>query len=133
MPEGNPAETQQSTAKARAASATAMPGMEAALATGAAGLEALFQSTGNVFKLAASVSEELMSFTDKRLRAMVDTTQSVVKSSTWSEAYELQSKHARLAVEDYFAEANRIFDISARATSEGLAPLQNFAKSTQRH
>lgn len=133
MPEAKPIESQQSAPKMRAAAGATTPGFDAAIATGAAGLEALFESTGSVIKLAATVGEELMKFTDKRLRAVADTTQSIVKSTTWTEAYELQSKYARLAVEDYFAEANRIFDLSARATTEGLAPLEKFAKSTTRH
>lgn len=89
-----------------------------------AGLDAWMKSTDSMLKATNSMSQEIIDFADKRMKAVWDTTQSMVKCNTWSEAYELQSHHTRSAVEEYLAEANKMMSLTAEATKNGWSPIQ---------
>jgi len=133
MPEGNstpPAKTEKSGAKTMQQPLT--EGVSDFFELSAKGTEALVRSGEVMFKAMESMGRELIDFTDKRVRAMSDTTQSVVRSNTWAEAYELQTKHARTALEAYAAEARTLLDISAKASKDGLVPLEQHARSSLR-
>ena len=95
----------------------------------AAGLDAWMKSTDSMLKATNSMSQEIIDFADKRMKAVWDTTQSMVKCNTLSEAYELQSNHTRSAVEEYLAEANRMMSLTAEATKNGWSPIQESVSS----
>jgi hypothetical protein len=133
MPEGN--STPPTSKKEAAAAAAEQPlfdGMNEFFDLSAKGTEALARSSEVMFKAMESVGREIIDFTDKRVRAMSDTTQSVVRCNTWSEAYELQTKHARSALEAYAEEARTLLDISAKASKDGLVPLEQHARTSLR-
>jgi hypothetical protein len=143
MPEGNStplsSQTSQASQDQQAASAITaaaeqpmLDGMNEFFDLSAKGTDALVRSGEAMFKAMESVGRELIDFTDKRVRAVSDITQSVVRCNTWSEAYELQTKHARSALEAYAAEARTLLDISAKASKEGLMPLEQHARTTLR-
>ena len=95
-----------------------------------AGFEAFMKSSDSMFRAMASINSEIIDFTDKRVRAVWDTTQSMVKCNTWSEAFEIQSKHAKSAMEEYIAEGNKLLNLSAQAGREGWAPIEETARSS---
>jgi len=143
MPEGNskpppsPDKTSQQKSSQQAQTASAgepqlFDGMTGLFDMSTKGTEALVRSGEAMFKAMESVGRELIDFTDKRVRAVSDVTQSVVRCNTWTEAYELQTRHARSAVEAYAAEARTLLDISARASKDGLTPLEEHARSSLR-
>ena len=95
----------------------------------AVGLDAWMKSTDIMMSAANSMSQEIIDFADKRLKAMWDTTQSMAQCNTWSEAYELQSSHTRSAVEQYIAEANKLMSLTADASKSGWSPIQDSVRS----
>jgi hypothetical protein len=138
MPEGNstpPKSRDQASTEHQGKSSAEQPvldGMTDFFELSTKGTEALVRSGEVMFKAMESVGRELIDFTDKRVRAVSDVTQSVVRCNTWAEAYELQSKHARSAVEAYAEEARTLLDISAKASKEGLVPLEQHARTSLR-
>ncbi|MDH3235708.1 MAG: phasin family protein [Alphaproteobacteria bacterium] len=96
------------------------------------GTEALVRSSEALFTALESVGREIIDFADQRMRAVTDITQSVVKCNTWAEAYEMQAKHARSTLEAYTAEARTLLDLSAKASKEGLVPLEEHARTSLR-
>ena len=96
------------------------------------GTDALVRSGEAMFAAMESVGREIIDFTDQRVRAMTDITQSVVQCNTWAEAYELQAKHARSTLEAYTAEARTLLDLSAKASKDGLVPLEKHARTSLR-
>jgi len=93
-------------------------------------MDAFLRASEAVLKGMASLNEEVMSFADKRIRASIDTGQSLVKCSNFAEAMELQSEFARSATEDYMEEASKLLNLSAEVTKEGIAPWETQAKET---
>ncbi len=93
-------------------------------------MDAFLRASEAVLKGMASLNEEVMSFADKRMRASIDTSQSLVKCSNFAEAMELQSEFARSATEDYMEEASKLLNLSAEVTKEGIAPWEAQAKET---
>ncbi|MDJ0948711.1 MAG: phasin family protein [Alphaproteobacteria bacterium] len=91
-------------------------------------MEAFVRAGEAVLKGMVSLNEEVMSFADKRMRAQIDTSQSLAKCSTFAEAMELQSEFARSATEDYLEEANKLLSLSAEVTKEGMVPWEAHAK-----
>jgi hypothetical protein len=136
MPEGNSTPPSSKTSQEQQAKAAAeqplVNSMNDFFDLSAKGTDALMRSGEAMFKAMESVGRELIDFTDKRVRAVSDVTQSVVRCNTWSEAYELQTKHARTALEAYAAEARTLLDISAKASREGLMPLEEHARTSLR-
>lgn len=141
MPEGNStppksthAKSQESQDQQEITSAAQPPlgGINEFFDLGTKSSEALARSSEVMFKAMESVGCELIDFTDKRMRAVSDTTQSVICCTTWSDAYELQAKHARSALEAYSAEARTLLDISAKASKDGLAPIEQHARTSLR-
>lgn len=136
MPEGNSTPPSSKTSQEQKAIAAAeqplLNGMNDFFDLSAKGTDALVRSSEAMFKAMESVGRELIDFADKRVRAVNDITQSVVRCNTWSEAYELQTKHARTALEAYAAEARTLLDISAKAHKEGLMPLEEHARTSLR-
>lgn len=135
MPEGKstpPASTEKQTQAQAAAEQGVLDGVNEFFEISAKGTEALARSGEVMFKAMETVGREIIDFTDKRVRAMNDTTQSVVRCNTWSEAYELQTKYARTALEAYAAEARTLLDISAKASKDGLVPLEQHARTSLR-
>jgi len=96
------------------------------------GTEALVRSSEALFTALESVGREIIDFADQRMRAVTDITQSVVQCNTWTEAYELQAKHARSTLEAYTAEARTLLDLSAKASKDGLVPLEQHARTSLR-
>lgn len=94
-----------------------------------AGLDAWMKSTDSMLRATNSMSQEIIDFADKRMKALWDTTQSMVKCNTLSEAYELQTHHTRSAVEEYLAEANKMMSLTAEATKNGWSPIQESVSS----
>lgn len=134
MPEGNstpPATTTRQRAKG-STEQDMLGGVNDFFELSAKSTEALVRSGEVMFKAMESVGREIIDFTDKRVRAVNDVTQSVVRCNTWAEAYELQTKHARSAVEAYAQEARTLLDISAKASKEGLVPLEQHARTSLR-
>ena len=133
MPEGNSTPPKsQDQQEAAVAEQPLLDGMNEFFDFSAKGTEALVRSGEAMFKAMESVGRELIDFTDKRVRAVSDVTQSVARCNTWSEAYELQTKHARSALEAYAAEARTLLDISAKASKDGLAPIEQHARTSLR-
>ena len=137
MPEGNSTPPSSKTSQDQQAITAAaeqplLDGMNEFFDLSAKGTDALVRSGEAMFKAMESVGRELIDFTDKRVRAMNDITQSVVRCNTWSEAYELQTKHAHSTLEAYTAQARTLLDISAKAQKEGLTPLEQHARTTLR-
>jgi hypothetical protein len=133
MPEGK--STPQASTEHKASKSGEQPmlnGMNDFFDMSAKGTEALVRSGEVMFKAMEVVGRELIDFTDKRVRAASDVTQSVVRCNTWAEAYELQTKHARSVLEAYAQEARLLFDISAKASKEGLVPLEQHARTSLR-
>lgn len=133
MPEGKstpPASTETQTQET--AEQGVLDGMNELFDLSAKGTEALVRSSEVMFKAMESVGRELIDFADKRVRAVSDVTQSVVRCNTWSEAYELHTKHAHSTLEAYSAEARTLLDISAKASKEGLVPLEQHARTALR-
>jgi hypothetical protein len=135
MPEGNSTpptskETQEQT-QATAAEPV-LGGMNEFFDLGTKSTEALARSSEAMFKAMETMGRELIDFTDKRVRAVSDTTQSVARCNSWSEAYELQAKHACSAFEAYAEEARTLLDLSAKASKEGMAPIEEHARTSLR-
>ena len=133
MPEGNstPPRSQEKQTETTAAEPL-LGGMNEFFDLGTKSTEALARSSEAMFKAMETMGRELIDFTDKRMRAVSDTTQSVICCTTWSDAYELQAKHARSALEAYSAEARTLLDISAKASKDGLAPIEQHARTSLR-
>lgn len=139
MPEGNstpPTSKKSQEQKQEQTQATAaeplLDGMNEFFDLGTKSTEALARSSEAMFKAMETMGRELIDFTDKRVRAMSDTTQSVARCNTWSEACELQAKHASAALEAYAAEARTLFDITAKASKDGIAPIEEHARTSLR-
>jgi hypothetical protein len=138
MPEGNSTPPKSTHAKSQdkqtttSAEAPMLDGVNEFFDLSAKSTEALVRSGEVMFKAMESVGREIIDFTDKRVRAVSDVTQSVARCNTWSEAYELQTKHARSALEAYAAEARTLLDISAKASKDGLAPIEQHARTSLR-
>lgn len=93
-------------------------------------MDAFLRASEAVLRGVASLNEEVLSFADKRMRASIDTSQSLVKCSTFAEAMELQSRFARSATEDYLQEATKLLNLSASVTKEGMAQWESHARET---
>ena len=93
MPEGNttpPTSKKTQEQKQEQTQATAaeplLDGMNEFFDLGTKSTEALARSSEAMFKAMETMGRELIDFTDKRVRAISDTTQSVARCNTWSEA-----------------------------------------------
>jgi len=137
MPEGNSTrprsqKTQEQKQTETTAAEPLLGGMNEFFDLGTKSTEALARSSEAMFKAMETMGRELIDFTDKRVRAMSDTTQSVARCNTWSEVCELQAKHASAALEAYAAEARILFDITAKASKDGIAPIEEHARTSLR-
>ena len=91
-------------------------------------MEAFMRAGEAVLKGVGTLGEEMVTFAEKRVRASMDTTQSLVRCGSFAEAFELQSQYARSATEEYFTEATKIFSLSAKIAKDGMAPIESQAR-----
>lgn len=78
---------------------------------------------------AASMNAEVMSFINTRLSRNVELGEAVSKSDNWTGIVNAQQEWARQATQDYFAEASKLVQLTAKLTQESWEPV--FAQANQ--
>jgi hypothetical protein len=93
-----------------------------------AGMHAALHAGEAMLKATSSLVEELTNFAYQRLRADIETSRSLMSSSSdLGQAFNLQGQFAADAMRDYLEEMTRIVQLATQTTREVWAPLQEFS------
>ena len=73
----------------------------------------------------AALNQELMSFTDRRLREGFERTESLIGCSNPEDAFKLQCGFAKTAGEDYVAETQKLMGLMMEISRDCWAPVED--------
>jgi hypothetical protein len=76
-----------------------------------------------------ALSSEILEFSRTRLDRSLEVSKAMARSSTFDQAMDLQADYTRSAVRDYFSEASKLADLSARAMLDSLLTWQGAARA----
>lgn len=84
------------------------------------GFEPLLSASNKWLENWIAVSSELLEFSRNRLDRSLETSRAMARSGSIDETMDLQADYARSMMRDYFAEASKLADLSARAMMESF-------------
>lgn len=73
----------------------------------------------------AALNQELMAFTDRRLREGFERTESLIGCSNPEDAFKLQCGFAKTAGEDYLAESQKLMGLMMEISRDCWAPVED--------
>ena len=73
----------------------------------------------------AAMGREIMEFRNERTRRDIETSESLMRCNDLEEAFRLQCDYAREASQQYFEEASRLMNLTAKIAREYWAPLED--------
>ena len=76
-----------------------------------------------------ALSSEILEFSRTRLDRSLEVGKAMARSSTFDQAMDVQADYTRSAVRDYFSEASKLADLSARAMLDSLLTWQGTARA----
>jgi len=86
-------------------------------------LESWTQSGNGLVQKAAELSQEIMDFSQSRLRADLDAWEAITACRNPADFFECQRQFAQKATRDYFDEASKLVSRSLALMSEAAQPL----------
>jgi hypothetical protein len=87
-------------------------------------MEALTKATNVLVEGLTAINREVVDFSDRRTRAMVDGTQAAPKNGDWTEVLNFQIDYAGHATQAYMEEATKLFELGVKVSQESWSPLQ---------
>jgi phasin family protein len=93
-----------------------------------ANVTAFIEAGEALLKGMIAINQEVMNFTNQRMRADVEVGQSMARCTDPVAAFDLQCEFARSATEQYLAETTKLMQLATKMTMASLTPLQVRAK-----
>ena len=88
-------------------------------------LKALMKANEAMLEGMVAVGREIMEFRKERVRTDIEASESLLQCRDAEEAFRLQCHYAREATQQYFEEASKLMNLTARITRECWAPLED--------
>ncbi|MDB5411295.1 MAG: phasin family protein [Rhodospirillales bacterium] len=100
---------------------------------GAAPIDPFLQAGNRLLEGWVALSSELLEFGRTRLDHGLQISKALAQTASLNEAIDLQSQYARMAVQDYVAEANKIADLGTRSLLDSMSQLRPAAEQAAKH
>jgi hypothetical protein len=100
------------------------------LESNGANLDAAMKATDAMMKGMAAFGQEMVDFTNERLRQNIETSQSLMGCNDMSQAFGLQCGFAQAATQQYLQEASKLMTLAAEVTRESWAPIEARTRET---
>jgi hypothetical protein len=84
------------------------------------GLEPLLSASNKWFENWMAMGSEMLEFGRSRFDRNLETSRAIARSGSIDETMDLQADYARSMMRDYFAQASKLADLSARAMMESF-------------
>lgn len=112
------------------ARAKVQPDVEAIMATNGENWRAFMKAGEAMLEGMTAVGREMMDFGNARMRHDIATSESLMRCNGAEEAFRLQCDYAREATQQYFEEAGKLMQLTARMTREYWVPLEDRTRAT---
>jgi hypothetical protein len=96
------------------------------------GLDPLLEAGNRLLAGWMAVSAEMLEFGRTRLDRNLEASKAMARSSSFDEAFDLQARYTRSALQDYLSGAGKIADIGTRTLFDSLSAWQTMAERTGR-
>jgi hypothetical protein len=93
-------------------------------------MEALTKATNVLVEGLTAINREVVDFSDRRTRALVDGTQAAPKNGDWTEVLNFQIDYAGHATQAYMEEATKLFELGVKVSQQSWMPLQESMEKT---
>jgi len=89
-----------------------------------ADLDPLIKAGNRLFEGWMAVGNEMLEFGKSRLDQNIEIGRAIARSTSLSEAIDLQARYARTIMQDYVSEASKIADLGTRSVLDSLTVWQ---------
>lgn len=104
-------------------------GRNAAETASGPSIEPLFEVGNRLLETWAAVGTEILEFSKTRLDQGLELSRAMARTSSVSEAMDVQARFTRSMVQDCISATNKLADMSTRSLLDSLAAMQKQAKS----
>ena len=87
-------------------------------------LDPLIKAGNRLFEGWMAVGNEMLEFGKSRLDQNIEIGRAIARSTSFSEAIDLQARYARTVMQDYVSEASKIADLGTRSVLDSLTVWQ---------